>query len=162
MSLDNLKKAIGGTKERRKKPATLTKQEVMAQSLELVENSFICMLGTNGGAGFPNIKALLNLKHEGLKKIWFSTNTSSKRVQQLKKDNKACVYYVNEKRFKGLMLLGTVEILQDNESKKMLWAEGAEVYYPQGIEDPDYSVLNFTAKQGNYYQGLQNVDFEIE
>ena len=120
------------------------------------------MLGTNGDGGYPNIKAMLNLKHEGLKKIWFSTNTSSKRVQQLKKDNRACVYYVDESEFKGLMLIGTVEILQDLASRKMLWSEGAEVYYPQGVEDPDYSVLGFTALRGNYYHGLANISFEIE
>ena len=110
------------------------------------------MLGTNGEYGYPNIKAMLNLKHEGLKKIWFSTNTSSQRVQQLRKDNRACVYYVDEKNFKGLMLVGTIEILQDIESKKMLWSEGAEVYYPLGVADPDYSVLCFTSETANFYQ----------
>jgi len=60
------------------------------------------------------------------------------------------------------MLIGTVEILQDIESKKMLWIDGAEVYYPLGVEDPDYSVLCFTAKRGNYYHQLKNMSFEIK
>jgi general stress protein 26 len=104
----------------------------------------------------------LNLKHEGLKHIWFSTNTSSKRVQQIKKDKRACVYYVDENNFRGLMLVGTIDILQDEKSRKMLWAEGAEVYYPLGINDPDYSVLRFTALWGNYYHGLSNITFSID
>lgn len=162
MSKDALKKAIQGTKEsKRKGEFIMNKQEAVKQGLELVEKSAICMLGTNGDNGFPNIKAMMNFKHEGLKKIWFSTNTSSRRVQQLKKDNRACVYYVDEKNFKGCMLIGTIEILQDIESRKMLWKEGAEVYYPLGVEDPDYSVLCFTAKSGNYYHRLKNLTFEI-
>jgi general stress protein 26 len=136
-------------------------EEVLIESLKLVEKSQIALLGTNSTAGFPNIKAMLNLKHDGLKKIWFSTNTSSKRVQQLKNDNRACVYYVDEDNFKGLMLIGTVEILQDLDSRKMLWMDGAEKYYPLGVEDPDYSVLCFTAHQGNYYHGLVNQDFMV-
>lgn len=140
----------------------MNKQEAITQGLKLIEKSNFCMLGTNGKDGFPNIKGMTNLKHEGLKRIWFSTNTSSKRVQQLRKDNRACVYYVDEKPFRGLMLVGTIEILQDIESKKMLWSEGAEKYYPLGVEDPDYSVLYFTAKRGNYYQALKNITFEIE
>ena len=140
----------------------MNKQEAIAQGLELIEKSNICMLGTNGDDGFPNIKGMMNLKHDGLKKIWFSTNTSSKRVQQLRNDNRACVYYVDNKDFKGLMLVGTIEILQDIESKKMLWSEGAERYYPMGVEDPDYSVLLFTAKRGNYYHNLNNITFEID
>ena len=162
MSIGALEKAIGGARKSKKKSIILTKQEALTQSLELVENSAICMLGTNGGAGFPNIKALMNLKHEGLKRFWLSTNTSSQRVKQLRRDNRACLYYVNDKSFKGLMLMGIVEILQDIESRKMLWAEGAEVYYPLGLEDPEYSVLRFTAEQGNYHHALQDMDFEIE
>jgi len=163
MSEDTLKKAIKSAQESKNKGGLITNQrDAMAQGLELVDKSATCMLGTIGEDGFPNIKAMLNLRHEGLKKIWFSTNTSSRRVQQLKKDNRACVYYVDEANFKGLMLVGTIEILQDIESRKMLWSEGAEVYYPLGVEDPDYSVLCFTAKQANFYHQLTNLTFEIE
>lgn len=163
MGKDAIKKAIQNAEETKKKGnPNLGKQEAVTQGLRLIDKSKICMLGTNGENGFPNIKGMMNLKHEGLKKIWFSTNTSSKRVQQLRKDNRACVYYVDEKNFKGLMLVGTVEILQDIESKKMLWSEGAEVYYPLGVADPDYSVLCFTSKRGNFYHSLNNINFEIE
>ncbi len=140
----------------------MDKEEAFTQGLRLVEKLSFCLLGTIGEDGFPNIKGLTNLKHDGLKKFWFSTNTSSRRVQQLRKDNRACVYYVDGKEFKGLMLVGTIEILQDLESRKMLWFEGAEKYYLLGVEDPDYSVLCFTAKEGNYYHTLQNISFEIE
>jgi general stress protein 26 len=163
MNKDAMKKAIQGAKQFKKQgDLMMDKQEAITQSMELIENLNICMLGTNSEDGFPNIKAMMNLKHEGMKIIWFSTNTSSKRVQQLRNDNRACVYYVDERNFKGLMLVGIIEILQDLESRKMLWSEGAEVYYPQGIEDPDYSVLCFTARKGNYYHGLKNITFEIE
>jgi general stress protein 26 len=140
----------------------MDKQEAMAEGLQLVERSTICLLGTNGEDGYPNIKAMMNAKHEGMNKIWLSTNTHSRRVQQLGKDNRACVYYVDEKDFKGLMLTGTIQILQDLKSRRMLWNDGDERYYPLGVEDPDYSVLCFTAHKGNYYHKLKNLTFEIE
>ncbi|MBA7661245.1 hypothetical protein ES703_69260 [subsurface metagenome] len=59
------------------------------------------------------------------------------------------------------MLVGTVEILQDLESRKMLWFGDAEKYYPLGVEDPDYSVLHFTARQGNYYHAGK-ITFDIK
>lgn len=137
------------------------KENAIAESLKLVENSKIVMLGTNGSEGFPHIKAMLNLKHEGLKKIWLSTNTSSKRIQRLKEDKRACLYYVDEEDFKGLMLIGSIEILQDKESRELLWFPGCERYYPLGVDDPDYTVLCFTATQGNYYHRLINTDFQV-
>jgi general stress protein 26 len=163
VSKDVLKSAIQQAKKSIKQGMSkLNKEEVIKESLELIEKSKICMLGTNGGDGFPYIKAMLNLKNEGLKKIWFSTNTSSKRVQRLKQDNRASVYYVDENSYQGLLLIGTIEILQDIASRKMLWSEGAEIYYPKGVADPDYTVLCFTAKKANYYHGLTNLTFEIE
>jgi general stress protein 26 len=158
----NLKDAIKSAKKIDKEEIQLNRETAFTEGLQLVERSKICLLGTNGEAGFPNIKAMLNLRHEGLKKVWFSTNTSSRRVQQISKDNRACVYYVDEKNFQGLMLTGTIEVRQDLESRKMLWAEGAEVYYPLGVQDPDYSVLCFSTWRGNYYHGLKNIDFNID
>ncbi|MBI2850373.1 MAG: pyridoxamine 5'-phosphate oxidase family protein [Chloroflexi bacterium] len=144
----------------------MTEQEAIRQSLKLVEKSGFCLLGTIADDGSPNIKGMYNVKHEGLKKIWFSTNTSSRRVQQLRKDDRACVYFVAAGRpgkgqSKGLMLSGTVEILQDIESRKMLWSEGARIYYPLGVMDPDYCVLCFKARTGNFYHKLQNAIFDI-
>jgi general stress protein 26 len=64
----------------------MKKEEVFERSLELANKSDIAMVGSNSDDGYPNIKAMLKIKNEGLKKIWFSTNTSSKRVAQFRKD----------------------------------------------------------------------------
>ncbi|MDP4088555.1 MAG: pyridoxamine 5'-phosphate oxidase family protein [Bacillota bacterium] len=139
----------------------MNSKEAACKALELVESCGIAMVGSQGEDGYPNIKAMLKAEAEGIKTIWFSTNTSSKRVAQFKESTKACVYFVDQQEFKGLMLTGEMEVLNDIESRKRLWSDGCEIYYPLGVEDPDYSVLRFTAKSGNYYHGLQNVSFEI-
>ena len=139
----------------------MKKPEAIEKALALVGRSEIAMLGTNGDDGYPNIKAMINVEHHGLKEVWFSTNTSSRRVSQLLQDSKACVYYVDFDQWMGLMLVGSVEVLQDMESKERLWREGFEKYYPQGVTDPDYSVLRFTADWGNLYHALSNVTFEV-
>lgn len=139
----------------------MKKPEAIEKALALVGRSEIAMLGTNGDDGYPNIKAMINVEHHGLKEVWFSTNTSSRRVSQLLQDSKACVYYVDFDQWMGLMLVGSVEVLQDMESKERLWREGSEKYYPQGVTDPDYSVLRFTADWGNLYHALSNVTFEV-
>lgn len=140
----------------------MEQEEAVRKSLELVENSKIALLGTNGDAGYPQIKAMLVPDHEGLKRIWFSTNTSSRRVGQLRRDPKACVYFVDFNVWQGLMLVGQIEILQDPESRRRLWHAGDEQYYRLGVEDPDYSVLRFTAEWGNYYHALSNATFRVD
>ena len=139
----------------------MQKEEAVREALALVSRSGIAMVGTNGDNGYPNIKAMLKMENEGLNRIWFSTNTSSRRVGQLVQNSKTCVYFVDFEQWKGLMLVGDVEVLQDIESRQRLWREGFEKYYPLGVTDPDYSVLRFTAQWGNYYHALSNVTFEL-
>ena len=139
----------------------MDKSDVTQKALALANAAQIAMLGTNGDDGYPNIKAMIKMENEGLKTIWFSTNTSSKRIGQLKRDGKACVYFVDFENWMGLMLVGEIEILQDSDARERLWREGFERYYPQGVNDPDYSVLRFTAEWGNYYHALQNVTFNL-
>lgn len=140
----------------------MEKQAIIEQSLELIKKSQIAMVGSIDSDGFPNIKAMLNCKSDGLKKFWFSTNTSSKRVAQFKANPQASVYFLDQTNFKGLMLKGTMTVLQDETSRKLLWKDGDEIYYPLGINDPDYCVLCFTAREANFYYNLEILYFDIE
>jgi len=139
--------------------------EKIANALEkaqqLVERSKIAMVGTIGEDSYPNIKAMINAKHKGLKEVWFSTNTSSRRVTQIKLNSKTCVYFVDFETWEGLMLIGRTEIGRDKKSREMLWEDGSERYYPLGVDDPDYTVLHFVADTGNYYHGEDCVTFLV-
>lgn len=139
----------------------MQKEEAIREALALATRSTIAMLGTNGADGYPNVKAMIKMENEGLNRIWFGTNTSAKRTAQLERDSKACVYFVDFEQWKGLMLVGEVEVLHDSKSRQRLWRDGLEKYYPQGVTDPEYSVLCFTARWGNYYHALSNVTFEL-
>ncbi|TYQ15872.1 UNVERIFIED_CONTAM: general stress protein 26 [Acetivibrio alkalicellulosi] len=139
----------------------MEKELGISKGLNLINRSTFAMLGSNGEEGYPNIKAMYRMENNGINEIWFSTNTSSKRVCQLLNNPKACVYFADLENFEGLMLVGKIEVLQDDKSRKRLWRDGCEKYYPLGVKDPDYSVLRFTAHKGNYYHGLENVDFKL-
>lgn len=128
--------------------------EVRAAALALVQSSRFAMLGTLGEDGFPHIKAVLKAEDEGLRAIWISTNTSSQHVAQLEADARASVYFEqhDESPWRGVLLVGRMEIRRDRASRERLWEEGCERYYPQGIEDPDYTVLRLVPEWGRYYQ----------
>lgn len=132
-----------------------------AKLLELVANSRDALVGSVDANGYPNIKVMFRMENEGLKTFWFSTNTSSKRVAQFRANPKASIYFCSPSTGQGLMLVGTMEVTRDPEALRRLWRDGFERYYPQGVDDPDYSVLRFTATKGNYYHALSNVDFDL-
>lgn len=128
----------------------------------IADKQSISFIGSIDAEGFPNIKAMLQpRKREGIQTFYFSTNTSSRRVAQYLKDNHACIYFCDRRFFRGVMLRGTMEVLTDNASKEMIWQDGDTMYYPEGVTDPDYCVLRFTAISGRYYSNFKSEDFII-
>lgn len=128
----------------------------------LIDKQGVAFIGSVDESGFPNIKAMLPpRKREGIRQIYFTTNTSSMRVSQYRRDPKSCVYFCDRRFFRGVMLRGTMEVLEDSDSKEMIWQEGDTMYYPLGVTDPDYCVLRFTAVDGRFYSNFKSEDFEI-
>lgn len=130
----------------------------------LRENAQVAYIASVNEEGFPQIKGMLALEHESMTTHYFSTNTSSKRVAQFRKNPKASVYYVDDTKdkYKGALFTGTMEVCTDRETKAFLWRDGFEMYYPKGIDDEDYCVYKFTAETVNYYYGLNNVTLSVE
>ena len=129
----------------------------------LIDKQGVSFISSVDGEGFPNLKAMLPpRKREGIKVFYFTTNTSSMRVAQYRTNPKACIYFCDRRFFRGVMLKGTMEVLADAASKEMVWREGDTMYYPQGITDPDYCVLRFTAQTGRYYTNFSSEDFNID
>ena len=128
----------------------------------IIDRASVSIISSLDNEGFPNSKAMLPpRRREGIREIFFTTNTSSMRVAQYLKNPKACVYFYDKRFFKGVMLKGTMKVLQDSQTKEMIWHAGDELYYPQGVGDPDYCVLKFTAQNGRYYSNFKSEDFAI-
>ena len=128
----------------------------------LIDKQKIAFIASVDADGFPNMKAMLSpRKRNGLKEIWFSTNTSSIRVAQYRENPKASVYFYDKRFFRGAQLRGMMEVLEDAIIKEELWEFGDKMYYPKGVTDPDYCVLKFTAQNGRYYSNFKSEDFEV-
>ncbi len=129
----------------------------------LIDKQSVSFISSIGDGGFPYTKAMLPpRKREGIKNFYFTTNTSLMRVAQYRENPKPCVYFCDKRFFRGAMLKGTMEVLEDSGSKEMIWREEDTMYYPKGVTDPDYCVLKFTAQSGRYYANFHSEDFVIE
>ncbi|WP_100307479.1 pyridoxamine 5'-phosphate oxidase family protein [Lacrimispora celerecrescens] len=129
----------------------------------LIGKQGISFISSLDDEGFPNTKAMLPpRKRDGIKTFYFTTNTSSMRVKQFRSNPKACIYFCDKRFFRGVMLKGIMEVLEDTASKEMIWQEGDTIYYPKGVTDPDYCVLKFTAQTGRYYANFSSENFMIE
>ena len=135
------------------------------QLLDFISKRKTSFIASVDDDGFPNMKAMFPpRKIDENCCLYFTTNTSSMRAQQYMKNPKASVYFYEKGRFRyeGIMLIGTMEVLQDEATKKEIWREGDTIYYRHGVTDPDYCVLKFTAEKGRRYCGLKVESFDID
>jgi general stress protein 26 len=140
----------------------ITMKDAIKTVGNLIDHASVSIIGSVDEAGFPNTKAMLPpRKRVGIKHIYFTTNLSSMRVKQYTANPKACVYFFDKRFYRGVILRGTMKVLKDSRSKKMIWRDGDEVYYKEGVTDPDYCVLKFTAQDGRFYSNFKSEDFEV-
>ncbi|MCR4758740.1 MAG: pyridoxamine 5'-phosphate oxidase family protein [Oscillospiraceae bacterium] len=126
----------------------MTTNELMA----LVDRSLFAGIGYTDEQGRQNIRNVFCVWHRGLGRHLISTNTSSAHVQSLMRQSSACLYFSDPKTFEGLCLYGKIMLHFEREYKELLWNPGDEKYYPAGIDDPDYCIMEFIADSGRYYR----------
>lgn len=133
------------------------------QIYDFIKKQKMAFIASVDEEGFPNMKAMLMPRKIENNCIYFSTNTSSMRVAQYRKNPKASIYFFNKGRFRyeGVMLIGTMEVLEDELTKKDIWRTGDTMYYKKGVGDPDYCVLKFTSTKGRHYCGLKSESFNL-
>jgi general stress protein 26 len=135
-------------------------QETIGNLIDKQSVSFISSIDENG---YPNTKAMLSpVKREGIKTFYWHTNSPSMRVKQYRNNPKACVYFCDKRFFRGVMLKGKMEVLDDKKIKKAIWKDEFEMYYKGGMNGGDFIIIKFTAESGRYYSNFKSEDFEIE
>ena len=126
----------------------MTYDEIM----HLIDRSLFASLGYTDTEGRPNIRRTFCVWHRGLGRHLISTNTSSAHVQSLLQNGNTCLYFSDDAAFEGVCFYGKTAVHFEREYKELLWNDGDEKYYPKGIDDEDYCVLEFTADSGRYYR----------
>ena len=126
----------------------MTNDEIM----NLVNRSLFADIGYTDELGRQNVRRVFCVWHRGLGRHLISTNTSSAHVQSLMKNGNACLYFSDDAAFEGVCLFGRAEVHFERAYRELLWNEGDEKYYPKGVEDEDYCILEFAAESGRFYR----------
>ncbi len=152
----------------------MDEKEAKNYGLELMGTSKAAYLTTINSEGFPITRAMFNLRNkeqfpefyefyqneENHFVIYISTNTSSSKIDHIKKNPKIAVYYCDPENFKGIMFGGKVEVVDNMVIKHKIWLDWWTKYYPKGVEDPDYTLLRLNSKSVRFYYKLQQINFE--
>lgn len=126
----------------------MTHDEIM----NLINRSLFAEIGYTDESGRQNIRKTFCVWHKGMGRHLISTNTGSAHIRTLKKNDNVCIYFSDDEAFEGVCLYGKAVVHFEREYKELLWNEGDEKYYPGGIDDEDYCILEIVADSGRYYR----------
>jgi general stress protein 26 len=150
-------------------------EQAIATARNLMENTEAAYLTTITSQGMPLTRAMLNLRSrtqypaladffhtpENEWQIYFTTNTSSRKVMQLRENANACVFYCQPQAWTGLSLSGQLILVTDEAVKHALWQPAWTMYYPQGPTDDDYAILRLTPTHAELYHQLDGARWEL-
>jgi general stress protein 26 len=140
---------------------------IRAEAFGLTMKERFVYVTTLDGTGFPETRVMFNLLKtrgsalsKGPAKVpsefasYLGTNTSSRKISQIRKDNRVCLYYSDNKGFYGCMVRGRVSEVSDPAIRKAVWTPSWDMYYSGGLDGGDFSLLLFTPEHIRYYHGL--------
>ena len=129
--------------------------EKLEAAKKIVDQSKYAMVGTISGKKYPNIRALSKIKQEGLSKFYFMTRANSKKVKQMKKNKKGCVYFYDEQTYQTVMLEGTFKIVPNTMMPI------AEIYKLDPHDPFDFCTVIFDTESIYFYSNYETTRLEI-
>ncbi len=84
--------------------------------------------------------------------LWFFTKKSSPKVGEIQQNlGQVNVSYSDSNKMSFVSVSGKAELVDDKAKLKELWSSYLKVFFPQGLDDPDLTLMKVTANYGEYW-----------
>ena len=119
-------------------------KKILAVANEMINQRGPCALITVDDQGIPRARAMDPFLPEKDFTIWFGTNASSRKVDQIGKNPNVTVYYEAENRSGYVTLHGQASLVNDPLEKARRWKTEWESFYPD--REKDYLLIKVKPK----------------
>ena len=108
---------------------------LMIAAREIMKSAKTCALITLDDEGRPRVRTMDTLLPDNDFTVWFGTNPKSRKANQIIKDPRVTLYYL-EGNGKGYVVIhGTAQIVNNQKEKEKRWKVEWEAFYPNKSED---------------------------
>ncbi len=109
--------------------------KLITAAREIMTAAGNCALITLDEEGRPRARAMDPFLPEKDLTVWFGTNSKSRKVDQIKKDPRVTLYYLDADASGYVMIHGKAVLVDDPEEKEKHWKDKWEAFYPNKSED---------------------------
>lgn len=84
-------------------------------------------------------------------KLWFFASRSGEPVAELLQDPTVNVSYADTDDDVYISVAGTASLVEDHAARERLWSDLVEAWFPQGIDDPDLTLICVQIGSAEYW-----------
>lgn len=122
-------------------------KQVLDAALSTMQAEQYCFLITVDTTGQPQARMVAAASIGPDMSVWITTSRESRKVREIRKDNRATMAFSDNKGEGYVTLIGHARLDNDVNRKKALWKLQYEAFFPGGAEGNDSILIEFTPNQ---------------
>ena len=144
------------------KTENLNNKEAIDKLKSLVNEIMVCLFCTDLKTGDGSTcRPMTAIKVCDQGNIWFFSEKNSDKNKAIASDKEVQLFFSHPGKSSYLVVNGEAEIILDTEKIEELWTSSAKIWFKEGKNDPNISVIKVTPKGAYYWDtdGNQMINF---
>ena len=128
-----------------------TQKQATEHLREMIKDIRIAMLSTQETDGTLRSRPMYVQQLEDDDDLWFFTNESSAKIKEIMHDKNVNLSFSEPDDDRYISVSGTAQMVDDMNKKEELWNPMLKAWFPDGLDDPDLTLLKINPSQGEYW-----------
>ena len=133
-----------------------TGSEGIEKMKDLIKSADMCMFATNLNETPIPARPMSTREVDEEGNIWFYSRSTSKKNEEIKTDKRVQLFYSNPSSSEFLNISGNAVIIKDAKKAKELWSVWAKTWFPDGVTDPELTLIKVQPTNVNYWDTKHN------
>ncbi len=140
---------------------TKSRQEQIAILRDLIDDIDVGMFTTVEADGSLRSRPMSTARDDADGTLWFFTNEDSSKVDEVEANRQVAISYADPEDNSYVSITGTASIVTDKGKIEELWHPTLRAWFPDGLEDPNISLLKVDPEKGEYWDSESSTFVQV-
>ena len=131
------------------------REEGLSKLKEMVESIGTCMFITKNNDA-SHVRPMATVKVDKNADLWFFTKGSSPKVGEVQSNEDVQLLYSHPGKDSYVNILGKAYVETNREKMKELWSPIVKAWFPDGVDDPELTLLRVEVDTAYYWDSGTN------